>query len=141
MDGGIDERRRFAALALEPREQRQEQQKQEKIWMCESHQSELSGFMCAAEFHFLFFRQLDLGLWFGFLHKAQGGAVEVVQLGLTRFVLGEFDQVAALEKFPQTFFLVGRKQIGFAEFIKKFFGRALGSVEIEALFKVPANGI
>ena len=78
---------------------------------------------------------------FGFFDQAQGGVVEVAQLGFARFVTSKFDEVATIEEFAKAFLLVGREQIGFAEFIKKLLSCTFGRVEAEALFEIAADGV
>ena len=97
------------------------------------------GFVRAAEFKFLFFRQFEHWLWLSFFDETKRRAMEIMQFRLARLVSGEFDEVAAFEEFAETFFLVREKQISLSEFIEEFFSRALRGVEVETFFQIPAN--
>jgi hypothetical protein len=79
--------------------------------------------------------------WFRFFHQPESGFVQVAQLGLARLILGKFYQVAALEEFAQTLFLVACQQFRSLQFVQKLFGGALGRVEIEPFLQIPTNRI
>ena len=64
-----------------------------------------------------------------------------MQLRFTGFVAGEFDQVATLEEFAEAVFLIRRQQVGLAQFVEEFLGRALRRAEREPIFQIPADGV
>ena len=77
----------------------------------------------------------------GFLDQPHGRVVQVVQLRRAGLVLGELDQVAALEELAQALLLVGSEQVGALQLVQELLGRALGRMEIEPLLQVPADRI
>ena len=78
---------------------------------------------------------------FSLIDEAQRRAVEFTQFGLTRFVAGEFDQVAALEEFAKALFLIGREQGGTSQFVQEFLGRAFGGSELKPFLEVGADDV
>src|SRR6266705_2706371 len=67
--------------------------------------------------------------------------MEIPQLRLARLIFGEFYQVAALEEFPETLFLIAREQVRSLQFIQELFRRPLRRVKVEPLLEIPTDGI
>ena len=64
-----------------------------------------------------------------------------MQLRRAGLVLGELDQITALEELAQALLLVGQEQVGALQFIQEFLRCALGRMEVEPLLQIPADGI
>src|SRR2546429_5944594 len=80
-------------------------------------------------------------LRFGFFNETQCGRMQSAQLGFARFVTGELDEVAALQKFAETFLLIGQQVVRVPEFVKEFFRGAIGRMEVETFLEINADGV
>src|SRR5512139_4081726 len=78
--------------------------------------------------------RLRLGL--GLIHQPNRSSMQISKLRLSRFILGEFDQIAPLQKLTETLLLLHRQQGGCLQVMQELLCRPFWRAEIKSFFKV-----
>ena len=143
----IDERRRLAAPALQPRQQRQQQKQQQKIGMGKRH-----GWICSRSLRIAFGRRGGCGtvlspgrrfqLRLGFLHQAQRGVVQSRAIPVRRgSYLANFTRSQRWRNSPRLSFWSGSSRSVSLQFVEELFGRAFRRAELKSFLEIKTDRV